>query len=74
MPICVMLFPNKTGIFTSPEYISELVQTDKGELQWTDDLRQAFKMVRERYSVDELFLMGIDSTNDMLKNCSYTLH
>ena len=72
MPICVMLLPNQTGIFTSPEYISKLITGEKGEIQWADDLKQAFRLVRDRYTVDELFLMGIDSTNDMYKNRVYS--
>lgn len=71
MQICVMLLPQKTGIFTSLEYICEF-KMENGELQWADNLKQAFRIVRERYSVEELFLMGIDSTNDMQTNNIYS--
>lgn len=74
MDVWVVLFPYKTGIYeklSSLEYIMETTG-----LKYVKKIRNeviAREYIRKQYSLEALFLMGIDNTNDMRKNNMYCI-
>lgn len=67
--VWMVLFPYKTGIFENFNSLEYIMETTG--LKYVKKVRSevfAREYIREHYSLETLFLMGIDNTNDMRKN------
>lgn len=72
--VCLILLLNRVGIFTNEDIICQYVRKRGGQgIQWVENEKVARNLIFEKYSVEELFLMGVDDTDEMLKNQWYCL-
>lgn len=72
--VCLILLPDRVGIFTDETLICQYVRKQGGEgVQWVDNEKVARSLIFDNFSIEELFLLGIDDTDSMLKNKWYHL-
>ncbi|MDR2024615.1 MAG: hypothetical protein LBQ71_15520 [Hungatella sp.] len=74
MKVWILLLPEKTGIFTSIDELSSVVNNGKADyITQADSEKIARRLIKDYYSIERLFLMGIDNTGDMQKNKFYNI-
>lgn len=72
--VWVIMLPEKTGIFTSLDHLGGIVRDGNGNnIYRVENEIIARKEIRKFYSVECLFLMGIDDTGKIQKNYLYRL-
>lgn len=72
--VCIIITPDRVGIFTNESFICQYVRKQGAEgVQWVENEKVARSLIFEKYTTEQLFLMGIDDTDEMLKNEWYCL-
>ncbi len=70
----VLLLPYKTGVFTSADcLLSELSEGSLNDYKTTYDWKEVAYLIRNKYSIECLFLMGIEDLSVLPKNIVYSV-
>lgn len=70
----VLLLPYKTGVFTSADsLLSELSEGSLNDYRTTYDWKEVAYLIRNKYSIECLFLMGIEDLSTIPKNIVYAV-
>lgn len=70
----VLLLPYKTGIFTSADkLLSELRGGSIEDYKLVYDWKETVHLIRNKYSIECLFLMGIEDLSLLPKDVVYTV-